>query len=633
MKEAIVVFDPREERFKHPYGAIRSNSTLMLRIFVHSSVDVKEVRLVFLYDRHDSPARYTLKKGETSGSYTAYEVTFPVHDTGLYWYHFEIETGSGLLHVARSWDGYAEVNGDDTRDWQQTVYQRKYEEPSWLYGGVIYHIFVDRFCCVGERVHQEGKICREDWGGEPIFRPENGQILNNDFFGGNLRGIISKLPYLEDLGVTCLYLSPIFEAYSSHKYDTGNYMKIDPAFGTEEDFRELCRLAGERGIRVILDGVFAHTGSDSVYFNKYGHYGSGGAWQDPESPYRDWYEFRPDGSYESWWGIDTLPRLNKREPSYRTFITGKNGVARKWLAAGASGWRLDVADELPNSFLEELAAAVKKEKPDAILLGEVWEDASTKIAYDERKNYFEGDKLDSVMNYPVKNAIIDFVRYGNSAFITFAVEQLTENYPPEVLDSLMNILGTHDTCRIITALAGKYLPEGTDREIEAVEKLSEEEWKQGIRLLKIAAAIQMTLPGVPCVYYGDEAGVEGYHDPFNRRCFPWGHENKELQDWYRKIIRIRRSHPVYQCGHYRTAAALNGLYAFERYGLAEVDGETITQRMITAANCGETVEELMLFGTWRELIRGTVMKGNVTIFPGEIMILEKIKPLEEEDQQ
>ena len=379
--------------------------------------------------------------------------------------------------------------------------------------------------------------------------------------------------------------------------------------------------------------MFAHTGSDSVYFNKYGHYGSGGAWQDPESPYRDWYEFRPDGSYESWWGIDTLPRLNKREPSYRTFITGKNGVARKWLAAGASGWRLDVADELPNSFLEELAAAVKKEKPDAILLGEVWEDASTKIAYDERKNYFEGDKLDSVMNYPVKNAIIDFVRYGNSAFITFAVEQLTENYPPEVLDSLMNILGTHDTCRIITALAGKYLPEGTDREIEAVEKLSEEEWKQGIRLLKIAAAIQMTLPGVPCVYYGDEAGVEGYHDPFNRRCFPWGHENKELQDWYRKIIRIRRSHPVYQCGHYRTAAALNGLYAFERYGPAEVDGETITQRMITAANCGETVEELMLFGTWRELIRGTVMKGNVTIFPGEIMILEKIKPLEEEDQK
>ena len=631
MKEAIVVFDPREERFKRPYGAIEAGTDLMLRVFVHNSIDAHEVQAVFLYDRHHIPAVYTMsRESEQVGEYIPYRATFPVHDTGLYWYHFEIITGSGRMTVARSWDGYAAVNSEDTREWQQTVYLRKYKEPSWLYGGVIYHIFVDRFYGTGKRVEQEGRICRKDWGGQPIFRPVNGEILNNDMFGGNLKGVIKKLPYLEELGVTCLYLSPIFEAYSSHKYDTADYTKIDPAFGTEEDFRKLCREADKRGMRVILDGVFAHTGADSVYFNKYGHYGEGGAWQDPASPYRNWYCFQADGSYECWWGISTLPRVNKSDPSYRRFITGPEGIARKWLAAGASGWRLDVADELPNSFLESLAEAVKCEKEDALLLGEVWEDASTKIAYDERKNYFEGDKLDSVMNYPWKEGIIDFVRNGSATYLAYVVDQLSENYPPEVLNSLMNILGTHDTCRILTALAGKYLPEGTDREIEAVEKLSPEEYKKGIGMLKIASVIQMTLPGVPCVYYGDEAGMEGYHDPFNRYCYPWGHENQELLSWYRKIIAIRRSHPVYATGRYRTVAAFEGLYAFERFKRIVENDEERGQRMITAANCGESVEELMLFGTWKNLLTGAVTKGNVTIFPGEVMILEKIKPSKEE---
>gem|GEM_PF-3545 len=634
MKEAIVVFDPREERFKHPYGAIQAGTVLMLRVFIHSSVDPREVRTVFLYDRHQIPAIYTMnREPDMVGDYCSYKVEFPVHDTGLYWYHFEIDTGSGRRTVARSWDGYASVDGEDTREWQQTVYLRKYEEPSWLYGGVIYHIFVDRFCSVGERVEQEGRILRTDWGGQPMFRPQNGEILNNDMFGGNLRGIISKLPYLEDLGVTCLYLSPIFEAYSSHKYDTADYSKIDPAFGTEEDFRELCSEAEKRGMRVILDGVFAHTGADSIYFNKYGHYGNGGAWQDVNSPYRDWYNFHEDGSYDCWWGISTLPRVKKENESFREFITGSSGIARKWLAAGASGWRLDVADELPNAFLEALAEAVKTEKPDALLLGEVWEDASTKIAYDERKNYFEGDKLDSVMNYPLKEGLIDFVRNGSAAFMAFVIAQLMENYPPEVLNSLMNILGTHDTCRILTALAGKYHPEGTDREIEAVEKLSPQEYQRGVQLLKIASALQMTLPGIPCVYYGDEAGLEGYHDPFNRKCYPWGEEDQELLSWYRKIIGIRRSHPVYERGHYRTAAAFEGLFAFERYGVVS-DGETeFEQRMITAANCGTTVEELMLFGEWVDLLSGTRTDGNVTVFPGEVMILEKVEGIEEEERE
>ena len=307
--------------------------------------------------------------------------------------------------------------------------------------------------------------------------------------------------------MTCIYLSPIFEAYSSHKYDTGDYEKIDPMFGTEEDFRKLCEEAARYDMRVICDGVFAHTGSDSKYFDKYDHYKTGpaaedktlqGAYNNPDSKYRSWYYFHEDGTYDCWWDFNTLPKLNKHDPSYTEYITGENGIIRKWLRAGASGWRLDVADELPVDFLDALVAAAKAEKPDALIVGEVWEDASNKIAYEERKNYFEGNRLDSVMNYPFRTAIIDFVRYGNAAGLAETV-----NYPPEVLHCLMNVLGTHDSIRILTALAGVDLGPEPSRSLQADIKMSDAEWSQGIKLLKIASLIQMTLPGVPCIYYGD----------------------------------------------------------------------------------------------------------------------------------
>ena len=316
----------------------------------------------------------------------------------------------------------------------------------------------------------EGKTTRRDWGGQPQYEPVNGEMLNNDFFGGNLAGIRVKLPYLQELGVTCLYLSPIVEAYSNHKYDTADYRKVDPMFGTMEDFECLCREAGERGMRVICDGVFAHTGSDSVYFNRQGHYGEGGAWNDPNSPYRPWYFFHEDGGYDSWWGIDTLPRINKEDPSYREFINGKGGIVQHWLSHGASGWRLDVADELPAGFLTELVAAAKEQDPQALIVGEVWEDASNKIAYGVRMNYFRGDRLDSVMNYPLKDAVIRCVRHGDAAHLAETMETIWENYPHYIVHALMNHLGTHDSFRILTALAGEELDPDTPREIQGIAR-------------------------------------------------------------------------------------------------------------------------------------------------------------------
>ena len=394
-----ILFDSKDEYFKSPVGAIRSGTEVTLRLLVPEDQRPLSAKAVVRYDRHDSPAEYhrgnDFDGAAAADGYVAYSTSFQIFDTGLYWYSFEVLTYDGILRIHKDEaTGEPVLTGGGT--WQQTVYSRAYDDPDWLCGGIIYHVFVDRFNPSGrQRIEMENKVRRDDWGGVPEWRPQNCRILNNDFFGGDLAGIREKLPYMADLHVTCLYLSPIFEAYSNHKYDTGNYEKIDAMFGTEEDFRSLCEEAGKYGIRVICDGVFAHTGSDSKYFDKYGHYAdkaaengeetAPGAYGHPDSPYRDWYFFHEDETYDCWWDIDTLPRLNKRNQDYIEYITGENGIVRKWLRAGAAGWRLDVADELPNDFLDRLVRAAKAEKGDALIIGEVWEDASNKIAYDERK--------------------------------------------------------------------------------------------------------------------------------------------------------------------------------------------------------------------------------------------------------
>lgn len=651
-----IIFNPGNERFRKPPGAIKSGEILKLRLYVGIDLEPRSVKVVFRYDRHTQPAVYEMEGTErtSGGQYVAWEGAFPVFDTGLYWYYFIVDTPAGEISFGPEGTGNPRDSWNQG-SWQQTVYKRKYDVPQWLQGGVIYQIFVDRFCRSSECQELEkrlyikptaGSPARKlhwNWSDMPDYKPQNGQIMNNDFFGGDLKGIESKLDYLQDLGVTCLYLSPIFRAYSNHKYDTADYMEVDPLFGTGEDFRELCEKAEEKGIRIILDGVFAHTGSDSVYFDKEERYG-GGALHHEDSKYRDWYIFTGTGhggpGYETWWGISTLPKLNKNNRAFRNFICGPDGVARRWLRAGASGWRLDVADELPSDFLRLLTEAVKEEKPDGLVLGEVWEDASSKEAYGQRKNYFEGDKLDSVTNYPFKNGIIQLVRNGDPGELSEKVSTLCQNYPPEVMNCTMNILDSHDTTRILTALAGEIPPNEGDRDWMASAHLSPEEMERGRNLLKIASAIQMTLPGVPCIYYGDERGMEGYSDPFNRATVNWDKADQNLLEWYKKIISIRKNHQVYVSGKCETVAESAGLYAFRRFfpdndepennqqsGIREALGKTSEagnrRSVITAANCGQSLESMSLTGRWKDLITGKVLTGRTDVLPGEILILEE----------
>ena len=303
------------------------------------------------------------------------------------------------------------------------------------------------------------RIYREKKDGEPYFWPNEQEdgYLNRDYFGGDFEGIRQKLPYLANLGVTCIYLNPIFEAHSNHRYNTADYLKPDPLLGTAEEFTRLCAEAKERGIRIILDGVFSHTGSDSLYFNREGRYGPGGAYRDRNSPYRSWYDFDSgyNCGYRSWWGFESLPEVQEDDPSYVNFICGKGGVIDTWLNRGASGFRLDVADELPDEFIEKIRAAVKSHGNDKLLIGEVWEDATTKEAFGRRRTYLRGHGLDTTMNYPFRNLTIDFVRGADAAAVADGLMDIVENYPKPAVDCLMNFLSTHDTERAMTAISGE----------------------------------------------------------------------------------------------------------------------------------------------------------------------------------
>ena len=537
------IFDPFDPYFRSPGGAIEAPGTLRLRLKLRRGEE-QDPLVRYWQDQsesQDTPMELT----GVVGAYDIYECELAFHSPGLYWYQFQI-------------------GGEAGESFQVTVYDPAYPHPDWIDGGIIYHIFVDRFHQSGELHLRPDAIYREDWGGTPYYQPdENGIMHNNDFFGGNLYGIIEKLPYLERLGVTCLYLSPVFEAQSNHKYDTGDFMQIDPGFGGNAAFEALLKAAKERGIRVILDGVFSHVGIDSRYFNRYGTYPEQGAYQSQDSPYHSWFHFKDwPNSYEAWWGIELLPALNKASESYRDFICGTSGVIAHWTKKGVAGWRLDVVDELPDVFLDPLCEAAKRENPKAIIVGEVWEDASNKIAYGARRRYFLGGQLDSVTNYPLKDAIIAFVKEGDALRLAEVMATLWQNYPPPVLHALMNILGTHDTMRILTALGGDHFP-ATREEMEHYH-LDETQLQTAKQRLKLAALLQFTLPGVPCVYYGDEAGMEGGADPFCRRCYPWGQEDQELIDWYIYLAELRRKFPALTNGNYELVRAHDGLFAFTR---------------------------------------------------------------------
>lgn len=565
----FIAFNSRDEFYKSKFGAVEACEKFRLRLVLPRSFSVNAAYFMLRRDDGEFTEQSMFWAGMMGDDKEIWDIETSIPESGLYWYHFDYDSSWGRGSVCSTQNGTGTVwSGNSGRtEWQLTVCDKDFRTPEWLKGGIMYQIFPDRFYNSGKQKDNvpTDRNLRSDWGGEPSWKPNSeGKVLNNDYFCGDLKGIEQKLSYLFLLGVTCIYLNPIFEAHSNHRYNTADYMKIDPLLGSEEDFKHLCESAEHVGIRIILDGVFSHTGDDSRYFNKYKRYDTLGAYNSKASPYFKWYKFSDyPNKYTSWWGFETLPEVTEECSEYNEFINGKNGVIRKWLRAGASGWRLDVADELPDCFIDNIRAAIKSPKSDALLLGEVWEDATTKHSYGSRRRYLNGRQLDSVMNYPFANAVLDFSRNGIAENFENTIMSICENYPKQALDVMMNHMGTHDTERAITKIAGESC-EYRDREWQSRKALSGEEYKKGVKLLKLAAAVLYMLPGVPCVYYGDEAGLQGYKDPFNRGCYPWGNENEELISYYTRLGSIRRSASALKDGNIKFISAVLSCVAFER---------------------------------------------------------------------
>ncbi len=561
-----IPFNSRNNLHKNKFGAVCEGELIYFNVVLPRNLQCTGVDLVIKSDNGDyeyHPLKWYCMQGENEEWWS---IAYTVGKADIYFYHFQYCTSWGRTVVRHNGDCLGKLSMG-RHDWQLSVYEKDFSTPDWLKGGLIYQIFPDRFYFSGEKKKNipDGRILRDDIFNEPEWKPtKEGRVLNNDYFQGDLKGIEIKLDYIASLGVSCIYLNPVFEAHSNHRYDTADYMKIDPLLGTESDLENLCREAEKRNISVVLDGVFSHTGDDSVYFNKYGRYNTVGAYQSADSEFYSWYKFieYPD-KYHSWWGIDILPEVVEESDGFLDYITGENGVARKWLRTGVKGWRLDVADELPDKFLDKFRAAVKKENPDTLILGEVWEDASNKFAYGERRRYFGGKQLDSVMNYPFAEAIISYIRTGMVEGFSNKILNILENYPKCVTDVLMNHIGTHDTMRVITQLVGESC-EYRDRAWQSKKKLTAQQYEKGVAFLKLAAVIQYTLPGVPSLYYGDEAGMEGYKDPFNRFCYPWGRENSELIEFYKVLGKMRKECSCLKDGTFCVVSEMLGCLAFSR---------------------------------------------------------------------
>lgn len=542
-------------------------------------------------------------------------------DNGLFYYEFLFVRGYETLFTSSMNNVDFTLSDCSADKFRLLVYSPDYKTPEWFHGGTMYQIFTDRFFCGnGEVGTRDEVIMNSDWqGGVKQYAEYPGApVNNNEFFGGNLWGIAEKLDYLQSLGVTVIYLNPIFEAYSSHKYDTGDYMKVDAMFGGEKALENLIEKCNARGIKIILDGVFNHTGSDSVYFNRYGKYNSVGAYQSENSEYKDWYFFKefPD-SYECWWNIEILPKLNPECIECRDFLCNKGGVAEKYMKMGIGGWRLDVADELSNDFLDILRETVKNSSDgQGIIIGEVWENAADKIAYGKRRRYFRGKQLDSVMNYPVRNGILAFVNEGDSETLYNVLTELYSSYPESVCHSLMNSLGTHDTERILSVLGDKDVFELTNAELSN-HKMNATQVKKAVTKLKVASTLQYTVFGVPSVYYGDEAGIEGGHDPFCRQPFPWGAENIELTEHYKKLGEIRKENSAFKDGKFKIISHQNSFIAYERY-----NGE---QNILVVANVGRSSKGCALGCQVVDLLTGKKYENTLSVLPNTAMILKLVQ--------
>ncbi|OFI47043.1 hypothetical protein BG262_01560 [Floricoccus penangensis] len=563
---ANLYFNPWDEEYKVPFGANKINSTNKFNIIVEtdSPVDVD-----FVLRSEDGFEKYfPMNPSNTTKYLHTIELT-DFDKIGVYSYFFQIREhkndctylffyGAKRPHTG---EGQCYPHKNETSPFTLTIFDGEDKGPDWYRDAVFYQIFPDSYA-KSDNEKIENPIDNVLFYGKTTDRPfyvkePSGDIARWTYYGGTLRGIREKIPYLKDLGITALYLNPIFSASSVHRYDTADYMEIDPLLGTEKDFTDLIKELHKNNMQIVLDGVFSHVGRNSTYFNYDGRFGENvGAYRDPKSPHIDWFKFKEyPHDYESWWGIMDLPEIDKHNPVFQNYIyQADDSVVNKWTKFGVDGWRLDVADELPDSFIAGIRKTLNNYN-DKVLIGEVWEDASRKIAYEEKRKYILGNSMHSVMNYPFRSLILDFLNKDISAQTAYyQLTNLQENYPFDIFLNNFNNIGTHDTARALTMLG-----EDTNK-------------------LYLALQMLMTLPGVPCIYYGDEALTSGGPDPDNRSFFPWENINDKVHDDFKKWIRIRKENKELSNG------LLLSFYTNKSFGIIRYNNEKISVHVINASN-------------------------------------------------
>ncbi|HEV3309560.1 MAG TPA: glycoside hydrolase family 13 protein [Chloroflexota bacterium] len=563
-----------DSAYRNPFGAARTSSTVVLRLRSGPSVTKAAVLVTDASGSlHEQVNMHVTSHGATSEVWSA-SVPTPAK-TDILEYYFRAQSGGtvrwyGDSSAGAGGPGQTYTQQVNVAQYELTVFLKSFQTPSWMTKAVIYQIFPDRFNNGNTKNDphtgdQHGYITvyfHKNWSDTP----QDGPPYSRDFFGGDLQGIIDKLHYLHNLGINVIYLNPIFKAPSDHKYDTGNFLQIDPEFGTLQTFKALVADAKKDGIHILLDGVFEDTGSDSKYFNRYNEYGSGGAYQSQASPYYSWYTFTnwPD-QYNSWFGLDSLPLLNNNR-SVQNFIFRKPGsVAQYWLSQGTSGWRLDSADTLPMGYWRAFRSIIKKAYPQSVIIGE-------KNGWTDALPWLMGDQWDGFMNYLFRDPVLQFFAGGNGAqnpqsigatrFLNSEMRLLVE-YPRPAILSSMNLIDSHDVARILNDL----------------------NFNQ--QLLRLVVLYQMTWLGAPTVFYGDETGITGADNNLSRATFPWQHQNTSLENYYTALIHMRLDHAAL------TSGSVFPLYTSDGKRVVAFLRQWGTQQIIVAlndSNKGQTVK-------------------------------------------
>ncbi|MBN1874645.1 MAG: hypothetical protein JXA33_10480 [Anaerolineae bacterium] len=673
--------DSRSDFYRYPFGAVLTGVPVTLRFRTYAN-DVTSVKVRVWSTHLSAQSVYPMTKVTTipgkTFAYDIWEVQLPAQtDLTILYYRFIINDGTDMDYYEdhERYDGGSGQPYDESPDypWQIDVYDPDFNTPEWFKDAVVYQIFPDRFRngveandpISGTFFYEESPtVNAPQWNWvvpDPrVEGPWEGSY-SKLFYGGDLQGIIDKLDYIQEMGINTLYLNPIFESPSNHKYDATTYEAIDDNFGDLATFIALTTELENRGMHLVLDGVFNHTSSDSIYFDRYGRYDELGACESPNSPYRDWYYFTDvaagtgtcagsDGTplgatYNAWWGYESLPKLNTTDvEAVRTYIysgttafSDTNAIARYWLEQGADGWRLDVAGDVHHSFWKDWRDDIRDANADAITIAEEWSDASV---------FLLGDELDSTMNYRFRNAVIGVLRETdwedtNSTISALSISEfdsvmhsIEEDYPPAAFYAMMNLVGSHDVNRVLIPLDQDGDPTDAD-------------YSDGKMRQKMLALIQMTMPGAPTIYYGDEIALVGYgeatannaggvyySDPYNRQPYPWADADgyDTLPDWrkgdltmrehYSATAAIRSMHPALRTGSFNTLLVddKNELYAYGRLLFGTPDDAAVIGLNFSTGNTQTLTIDVTGFLPDGADLTDELNGGSYTVTNGQIVV-------------